>query len=343
MKKWIVFLLFTINIAGLILLALWTYDRTEKTAPVIGIEQLSRGTPIDTVNTGSGPNTGTGDPLRTAFGKINEALNLINTLKLYDYTTQIDSALVPYSNPAYDLTLGDKNIRITGNVGSYDEMANHGYFEDVTVRNPLRANIWYDSILFGDGERQSISGVNLKDMEILGSSVKAMTLGLSISETKAQVTMVDNSIKFIPVYVRTTQTITGVNIGVQTQGNYTADNYNGVGLYKYNTTLDSLVLVASSTDDGNIWKASSGSMITKAFTTAYSAEEGLYYVACLWNASATTTAPSVYGTTPGIWVGSLLTSGYFVAGAEAGQNTLPSKYKASDINTSSTSYLLFLY
>lgn len=258
-------------------------------------------------------------------------------------TTDNLLTLVPYSGASSDLNLDDKNLYTSGNIGSSADNVTHGYFGDITVTNPLRARIRSDSIIWGDGDRQSIAATNLKDLEILGSSVKAMTLGLGIGETKAQVAMVDNSLKFIPVYVRVPTIITGVKLGIQTQGDYTADNYNGVGLYKYNTTLDSLELVASSTDDADIWKASSGTMITKAFSTTYNADEGLYYVGCLWNASATTAAPQVYGTSPGIWVGGLLSSGYFIAGAEAGQNTLPAIYKASEINTSSTSYFLFLY
>jgi len=257
--------------------------------------------------------------------------------------TRIDSALVPYTGASTDLDLGDKNFYTSGNIGSSSDNITHGYFDDITVTNPLRAKIRSDSIIWGDGDIVSIAATNLKDLEILGSSVKAMTLGVGVGETKAQVVMVDNSLKFIPVYVRVPAIITGVKLGIHTQGDYTSDNYNGVGLYKYNTTLDSLELVASSTDDGDIWKASSGTMITKAFSATYNADDGLYYVGCLWNASATTVAPQVYGTSPGIWVGGLLSSGYFIAGAEAGQATLPAIYKASDINTSSTSYFVFLY
>ena len=43
-------------------------------------DNLSRA--IDTVNVGTGPNTGTGDPLRTAFLKINEAIKIMDSLDL---------------------------------------------------------------------------------------------------------------------------------------------------------------------------------------------------------------------------------------------------------------------
>ena len=257
--------------------------------------------------------------------------------------TDAETYYVSYNDASSDINLGDKNLTTSGNIGASDNKVANGYFENITLTSPLKGNINSDSIIWSDGSIQPSISLNIKDLEVLGSTVKAMTLGMTIGETKASVTMVDNSMKVIPVYLRTPQVITGVKIGMATQGDYTADNYNGVGLYKYNTTLDSLVLISSSTNDGNIWKASSGTMITKAFSSLYSADAGLYYVGCLWNNSASVTTPVVYGTTPGIWIGGLLSSGYFVAGAEAGQNTFPAKYKASDINTSGTSYLLFLY
>jgi len=37
---------------------------------------------IDTVNVGTGANTGTGDPLRTAFLKVNEAIKIMDSLDL---------------------------------------------------------------------------------------------------------------------------------------------------------------------------------------------------------------------------------------------------------------------
>ena len=76
-----------------------------------------------------------------------------------------------------------------------------------------------------------------------------------------------------------------------TQGNYTANNYNGVGLYS--VSGGTLTLVASSTNDGNIWKAANNTFNSKAFTIPYSASAGLYYVAAMYSTSSQATAPAV--------------------------------------------------
>lgn len=53
---------------------------------------------LSTINLGTGPNSGNGDPLRIAFGKTNSAITLLNALEIYKINTQeiniLDGALV---------------------------------------------------------------------------------------------------------------------------------------------------------------------------------------------------------------------------------------------------------
>lgn len=122
----------------------------------------------------------------------------------------------------------------------------------------------------------------------LGSTIIASTIPLT--QVTSALNMADGRVYFAAVYIRTSQTITGVKWLQDTQGNYTADNYNGVGLYSYSG--GTLTLVASSTDDGNIWKGASGTIQSKAFSSTYAATAGLYFVACVYNSSAQVTAPA---------------------------------------------------
>lgn len=100
--------------------------------------------------------------------------------------------------------------------------------------------------------------------------------------------MVDGVLRFYGLWLPEAATITGVRWSQSVQGAYTADNNNKVGLYRSDGT--NLILVASSTNDGNIWKAAVG-VGSKAFSSTYLAEAGNYWVACLYNSSAQTTAP----------------------------------------------------
>lgn len=45
-------------------------------------EDMSFSRAIDTVNIGTGPNTGTGDPLRTAFAKVNDVIIMLDSLDM---------------------------------------------------------------------------------------------------------------------------------------------------------------------------------------------------------------------------------------------------------------------
>ena len=93
------------------------------------------------------------------------------------------------------------------------------------------------------------------------------------------------------IYLPVSTTLTGVKWKQVTAGNYTANNYNGVGLYSISG--GTCTLVASSTDDGNIWKTTSGTIGSKAFSSTYAASPGVYMVVALHSSSANTTSPVI--------------------------------------------------
>lgn len=76
------------------------------------------------------------------------------------------------------------------------------------------------------------------------------------------------------------------------QGVYTASNNNKIGLYSYDGA-GTLNLVASSANDGNLWKGATQSFPAKAFSSTYAAAKDAFVIALLYNSSAQTTAPSL--------------------------------------------------
>ena len=72
---------------------------------------------IDTVNVGTGPNTGTGDPLRTAFLKINEAIKIIDSLDLELLTNDEVQALKDVEDLADGLLFPASDTTVTAEVG----------------------------------------------------------------------------------------------------------------------------------------------------------------------------------------------------------------------------------
>lgn len=137
-----------------------------------------------------------------------------------------------------------------------------------------------------------------KGYEALGSSIKGVNLvcpNVSTIVTGVTAGLTTGTPRFVAVYIPKAVTITGVKWLQVTAGVYTANNYNGVGLYSYSG--GTLTLVASSTDDGTIWKTTSGSWGTKAFSSTYSASAGVYFICAMYNSSAQTTQPLIGATT----------------------------------------------
>ena len=125
----------------------------------------------------------------------------------------------------------------------------------------------------------------------LGSAIKGYPLGINLTAVGASTAFTNQRLWLIPVYVPADQTITGVKWLQIALGNYTANNYNGVGLYS--VSGGTITLVASSTNNGNIWKTfTANTWGSEPFSTPYAATRGTYFIGALYNNSAQTTAPS---------------------------------------------------
>jgi hypothetical protein len=168
--------------------------------------------------------------------------------------------------------------------------------------------------------------------QALGSTLIAQNVNGGLGEAMYSTSIfTDNRVLYMGVWLPVAQTITGVKWKQVTQGNYTADNYNGVGLYSYSG--GTLTLVASSTDDGNIWKATSGTISSKAFSSPYVAARGLYFVAHLYCSSAQVTAPvtAMILSTTGVNTITDFTNSAKLNGFQTGQTALPASVAMNSI------------
>lgn len=102
--------------------------------------------------------------------------------------------------------------------------------------------------------------------------------------------------------------------------------------------------MASSTDDGTIWKAAANATITKAFSSTYSAAAGVYFIAGLYHSSAQTTAPTILGGSglSGGISGFSLTNSNKLNGLIGGQTTLANTTGSALLGTG-TNYAIILY
>jgi hypothetical protein len=179
----------------------------------------------------------------------------------------------------------------------------------------------------------------------LGSTVKAVPIGLNLLLNFATATqLVIGRFILTPIYLSATSTITGVKWYQALIGSYTANNYNGVGLYS--VSGGTITLIASSTNDGTIWQTfATGTWGNKAFSSPITnLVAGTYYIGALYNYSAQTTAPQLQTITSS----SLLVQVFdFTAGrlnvTLASQNTLPSPLALNTTTNAVATHWLSLY
>lgn len=141
------------------------------------------------------------------------------------------------------------------------------------------------------------SDVIINAYQALGSSVKAQAMGLSMTAITSTNTVLSGAQSFmraIPIYLQSTQTLNGVIWYQAVAGAYTATNENRIALYSYSAGTASLV--ASSTNDANIWSSSYSAgqlFVTKSFSSSIVASPGVYYIGLLAASSATSTSPTI--------------------------------------------------
>jgi hypothetical protein len=179
-----------------------------------------------------------------------------------------------YSGIVQELTSGDNIDVNNGNIiNLLDPTANGHAATKLYVDNRTNNDIRIHAALGGVALAETIP------LYLLGGNVGAQT---------------DGRMYFVAVWLEKAATLTGVKWYQNTQGAYTADNNNKIGLYTYSG--GTMTLVASSTNDGNIWKAASNTWASKAFSATYAAAAGLFFIGFLYNSSAQTTAPVLGGT-----------------------------------------------
>lgn len=147
--------------------------------------------------------------------------------------------------------------------------------------------------------------------------------------------IVDGRLYLMAMYLPVASSITGMRLCVGTAGNFTADNNNKVGLYTSNGTT--LTKVAESANDSTIWSTASD-FKSVPFTAPYAASVGLLYGAFLYNSSAQTSAPELYGMQISSAVRTAIqlaakTNNEFRMGYLASQTDLPSSITMSAVTT----------
>ena len=153
---------------------------------------------------------------------------------------------------------------------------------------PHDLNVKADSILSLDDD-----GIALTT---LGMSAKFISANRKFYQLTSSLVLTNGFYQGIYFTVKAPTLVTGVRWLQVNTGNYTAGTgFNGIGLYRYNSTTDSLELVRETANEPNIWQraGSANSWQSAAFTSPVTVQPGVYYIGWSYNNSAQTTAPTI--------------------------------------------------
>jgi hypothetical protein len=182
----------------------------------------------------------------------------------------------------------------------------------------------------------------IKGLQAMGSTIIALPLATTGLFTE-NVDLVDQEARYVAFYIPEPVTVTGVHFTLYTAGVFTADNYNGFGLYSVSGTT--YTKITETADDGNIWKTTANTLGTKAFPSPQTLTPGLYYVALLWNVNAPTTAPNIIChmsiSTRTTWL--MNNNGNRLSNTIAGQTTLPASETGGDLSGDGYIPAIWLY
>lgn len=239
--------------------------------------------------------------------------------------------------PTFDGDATNADIKLTGNAGDPSSLSD--------------GDVWYNSTTTEFMGRQNGGSTILSNRnstvlayQALGSSIAAETVGLQLIEAQTSTALVDNTVRFCPVYLEKAKTLTGIKVYVRTQGSYTGDNNNRIGLYSYSG--GTMTLVASSTNSATLWTSAANAFQTINFSSTYAAAPGIYFVGLLYNNSAQTTAPTLAG---GIAFNNAamlamdFTNSAKLWGTLGARNDLPSSQAMSGVTGNTASYWVELY
>ena len=274
----------------------WTTFNSKISGLVVGTTTITGGTDKRLLYDNAGV---LGEIAVPTVGKIlrSDGTSWLATTATYPDTTTINRILYSSANDVVgQITTANSSVLVTDGSGvpSLSTTLPNGIL--ATTQSQADGSTKLATTQYVDTAANAVAAVNsiMKTYQALGSALLAQTCGLSVDRiTTSGATIADGYVTFIALeYLRVAQTITGIKWWQSIIGNYTSNNNNKVGLYSYSG--GTLTLVASSADDGTLWKTfASGSLGNKAFSASYAAAAGQYYVGLIYNQSAVVTVPTL--------------------------------------------------
>lgn len=164
---------------------------------------------------------------------------------------------------------------------------------DAVPSTDITGTIPLDSTFVGNAVNKDFYITALK---WLGSGWKAISFTSNVHQAGSGQDIPDSSVRFQFVPLSHDTVIRSIGFGQFLKGVFTATGNNKLGLYKVNTTYDTIHLVASTANNPNLFANNKG-MVYEPLTAPYEAKAGAYFVGLLYCRSSATTVPQWYSAT----------------------------------------------
>ena len=138
-----------------------------------------------------------------------------------------------------------------------------------------------------DFKNEAIKENLIKAYKGFGSTLKLFPLCPPIFNQTLNLT--DGRVNYTLCYTADSLLLTGFKFSLTVAGDYTADNYNGIGIYSFSNGV--ITKISETADDGALWKTTANTIGTKNLPTPIILVPGYYYISTLYNSSAQITAP----------------------------------------------------
>jgi hypothetical protein len=144
---------------------------------------------------------------------------------------------------------------------------------------------------FIDSAAWKYESIEYQLLSNLGSKIVGQPICLSFNQIIGAMNMVNQQGLWSHIIIHEAASIVGLRFYQALQGSYTSNGFNGMALFTQSG--GTLTRVAISTDNGNLFKGSSNTVVSCPFSTPYDAIPGVYYACFLYCSSAQTTAPQL--------------------------------------------------
>lgn len=339
----------TIRVGGVQITANATEINTVLDGALVNVTELNRlvGIPGNIVTLLAGKENSLGNPSVDGYVPSKSTTGVVTWIPPGGGANYPEGSGIPVvvTGASWGTTITDNSTDWNAAAAAFENSAGGIMAADSTETSELNYLPWYSANELIDSKIEAIppsTGSFLSELQSLGSDAIALPIGASqpMATNKA---LADGTAYWQSFYLPTADTITGIKFIQRTQGGYTAADSNCVALYSVSGTT--YTRVAMSANNGDLWKGSGYSLQTVAFTSAYSATAGNYFVCMVYNQSAETTAPSIYCWNSSVGVSQLLTgtNAHRISGTVTSEGGPPLTEVAGDITAADVIYGIWFY